>query len=159
AAEAKELTVSLDLDPRVGPVSGDPDRLQQVVWNLLTNSVKFTNKSGRIDISLQPEGTEAVLRVKDTGIGIAPDLLPHVFERFRQGTSSASRTHGGLGIGLALVKHLAEMHGGSAKAESDGEGRGAVFTVRFPMMGARALVEQATLAAAESAADSSEVGE
>jgi PAS domain S-box-containing protein len=145
AAEAKELTLALDLDPRVGPISGDADRLQQIVWNLLTNCVKFTPKAGRIALSLQAEGSDAVLRVTDSGIGIGPDLLPHVFERFRQGTSSASRAHGGLGIGLALVRHLTEMHGGTATAMSDGEGRGATFIVRIPMLGARAAAEPAPL--------------
>ena len=149
AAEAKELVVSLDLDPRVGPISGDPDRLQQIVWNLLTNSVKFTPKAGRIDVSLTAEGSDAVLRVVDSGIGISQDLLPHVFERFRQGTSSASRAHGGLGIGLALVRHLAELHGGAASAASDGEGSGATFTVRIPMLGTRSVVEQPPLVAPE----------
>src|SRR5262249_13708993 len=145
AAQAKELDLVLDLDARVGPISGDPDRLQQVVWNLLANSVKFTEKGGRIDVSLEAEGSDAVLRVTDTGIGIAPDLLPHVFERFRQGTSSASRTHGGLGIGLALVRHLTELHGGTVSAASEGEDRGSTFTVRIPMLGTRAIVEQPSL--------------
>jgi CheY-like chemotaxis protein len=149
----KELTVALDLDPRVGPISGDADRLQQIVWNLLTNCVKFTPKAGRIEVSLQAEGSDAVLRVVDSGIGIGPDLLPHVFERFRQGTSSASRAHGGLGIGLALVRHLTEMHGGTATAASDGEGRGAAFTVRIPMLGARAAGEAPPLAASDALAN------
>jgi CheY-like chemotaxis protein len=154
AAEAKELTVSLDLDPRVGPISGDPDRLQQIVWNLLTNSVKFTPKAGRIDVSLRAEGADAVLRVTDSGMGIAPELLPHVFERFRQGTSSASRAHGGLGIGLALVRHLAELHGGTASAASEGEGRGSTFTVRIPMLGGRAVPESPPLTSTEGMLDS-----
>ncbi|MEJ1964256.1 MAG: ATP-binding protein [Gammaproteobacteria bacterium] len=147
ASEAREITIALDLDSQVGPISGDPDRLQQIVWNLLTNSVKFTNKGGRIDVSLRAEGSDAVLRVKDTGIGMGADLLPHVFERFRQGVSSASRTHGGLGIGLALVRHLAEMHGGTVEAHSDGEDRGSLFTLRIPLLGSRAVVEKSTLAA------------
>jgi CheY-like chemotaxis protein len=153
AAEAKELAVVLDLDPRVGPISGDADRLQQIVWNLLTNSVKFTPKAGRISVSLTAEGSDAVLVVADNGSGISPDLLPHVFERFRQGTSSASRAHGGLGIGLALVRHLADLHGGTALAESEGEGRGATFTVRLPMLGSRAVSEPNTLPGAEGAAN------
>jgi PAS domain S-box-containing protein len=146
ASVARELTIGLDLDPEVGPISGDPDRLQQIVWNLLTNSVKFTNKGGRIEVSLRAEGSDAVLRVKDTGIGMPPDLLPHVFERFRQGVSSPSRAHGGLGIGLALVRHLAEMHGGTVIAESEGEGKGSVFTLRLPMLGTRAVAERPPLA-------------
>jgi len=152
AAEAKELTVALDLDSRVGSISGDADRLQQIVWNLLTNSVKFTPKGGRIDVSLTAEGSDAVLSVTDNGSGISADLLPHVFERFRQGTSSASRAHGGLGIGLALVRHLTELHGGTALAASDGDGRGASFTVRIPMLGTRAVSELSALAGAEGTA-------
>jgi len=142
AAEAKGLNLEVRLDPQVGPISGDADRLQQVVWNLLTNSVKFTPKGGRIDVSLEVEGSDAVVSVKDTGIGIASDLLPHVFERFRQGASSASRAYSGLGIGLALVRHLTEMHGGTASAESDGQDRGCTLTVRLPMLGTRAVIEQ-----------------
>ena len=153
AAEARELTIELHLDSRVGPISGDPDRLQQIVWNLLTNSVKFTPKGGRIDVWLTPEGSDAVLCVKDSGIGIAPDLLPHVFERFRQGTSSPSRSHGGLGIGLALVRHLAELHGGTVSAASEGEGQGASFTLRIPMLGTRAVIETPSLATPDRATD------
>jgi PAS domain S-box-containing protein len=141
AAEAKGLQLEVQIDPMVGPISGDADRLQQVVWNLLTNSVKFTPKGGRIAVSLDIEGSDAVLRVKDTGIGIAADLLPHVFERFRQGASSASRAYSGLGIGLALVRHLTEMHGGTAEAASDGQDRGCTLTVRLPMLGTRAVAE------------------
>jgi CheY-like chemotaxis protein/two-component sensor histidine kinase len=147
AAAARDLAISLDVDPAVRPISGDPDRLQQIIWNLLTNSVKFTDKGGRIDITLKAEDTDAVLRVKDTGMGMSPELLPHVFERFRQGVSSASRVHGGLGIGLALVRHIAEMHGGSVIAESEGEGQGSTFTLRIPMMTARTAQEMPALAA------------
>jgi len=155
AAEARELTISLDLDPLVRPISADPDRLQQIIWNLLTNSVKFTEKGGRIDVSLKTDGSDAVLRVKDTGIGISPDLLPHVFERFRQGVSSPSRVHGGLGIGLALVRHIAEMHGGSVIAESEGEGKGATFTLRIPMIAARGTRETPALSGATQTLDAS----
>jgi PAS domain S-box-containing protein len=147
ASEAKEIEIALDLDEQVGPISGDPDRLQQIVWNLLTNSVKFTNKNGRIEVTLRSEGSDAVLCVKDTGIGMSGELIPHIFERFHQGASSASRTHGGLGIGLALVKHLVEMHGGTVEARSDGEGQGSVFTIRMPMLGTRAVIEKPALSA------------
>jgi PAS domain S-box-containing protein len=153
AAAARDLVISLEMDPAVQPVSGDPDRLQQIIWNLLTNSVKFTDKGGRIDVSLRVDGADAVLRVQDTGIGIAPELLPHIFERFRQGVSSASRTHGGLGIGLALVRHIAGMHGGSVVAGSEGEGKGSTFTLRLPMMAARSAAENP---ATPGAGDSSE---
>jgi PAS domain S-box-containing protein len=147
AAEAKELAVALNLDAGVGPISGDPDRLQQIVWNLLTNSVKFTPKGGRIEVSLSAEGSDAVLRVADNGMGIPADLLPHVFERFRQGASSAARSHGGLGIGLSLVRHLVELHGGTASAASDGDGHGATFTVRIPLLGTRVINEPLAVAA------------
>jgi PAS domain S-box-containing protein len=154
-ADAKELTISLDLPANVGTITGDPDRLQQVVWNLLTNSVKFTPKGGRIRLVLRAEGSDAVLQVSDTGIGIGPELLPHVFERFRQGVSSASRTHGGLGIGLALVRHLTELHGGTVEAASDGENCGATFTLRFPMIGARAVLEREPLSPRDTSATQS----
>lgn len=158
AAEAKGLSITLDLDRQVGPISGDPDRLQQVVWNLLTNSVKFTPKGGYISVSLRADGSDAVLEVTDSGIGMSADLLPHVFERFRQGVSSASRAHGGLGIGLALVRHLAEMHGGSVRAESEGEGRGSSFVLRLPMLGTRAVVEQPSLLPAGALAEGAGAG-
>ena len=145
ASEAKEIEIAIELDARVGPISGDPDRLQQIVWNLLTNSVKFTNKGGRIEVSLKAEGSDAVLCVKDTGIGMPAELLPHIFERFRQGASSASRAHGGLGIGLALVRHLVEMHGGTVEAHSDGEGHGSMFTIRVPTLGTRAVTHNPAL--------------
>jgi signal transduction histidine kinase/CheY-like chemotaxis protein len=133
-AAGKEIDLVLDLQSGIGPVSGDPERLRQIVSNLLTNSLKFTSKSGRVEVTLRKEGTDAVIRVTDDGIGIPPDLLPHIFERFRQGASSPARRHGGLGIGLALVHHLVEMHGGTVTAASDGEGRGSCFTVRIPLM-------------------------
>ena len=145
ASEAKEIEIAIELDARVGPISGDPDRLQQIVWNLLTNSVKFTNKGGRIEVSLKAEGSDAVLCVKDTGIGMPAELLPHIFERFRQGASSASRAHGGLGIGLALVRHLVEMHGGTVEAHSDGDGHGSMFTIRVPTLGTRAVTHNPAL--------------
>ena len=145
ASEAKEIEIAIELDARVGPISGDPDRLQQIVWNLLTNSVKFTNKGGRIEVSLKAEGSDAVLCVKDTGIGMPAELLPHIFERFRQGASSASRAHGGLGIGLALVRHLVEMHGGTVEAHSDGDGHGSMFMIRVPTLGTRAVTHNPAL--------------
>ena len=114
-------------------VSGDGDRLQQVVWNLLSNAIKFTLPGGRVWVLLEQAGEQAVLTVRDTGCGIRPDLLPYVFERFRQADNSTTRVHSGLGIGLTIVKHLVEAHGGLVTADSEGEGRGALFAVRLPL--------------------------
>jgi len=137
-AAAKQLELTVEEQPGV-VVLGDPDRLQQIVWNLLTNSIKFTPKGGRIEATISAEGTDAVLKVSDTGVGIDVDFLPHVFERFRQGASSESRSYGGLGIGLALVRHLVELHGGSVAAHSDGKGCGATFVIRLPAVEARSM--------------------
>jgi signal transduction histidine kinase/CheY-like chemotaxis protein len=133
AADAKQIRVLLLVDPQVGPVTGDPARLQQVVWNLLINAVKFTPRDGRIDVHLRRAGSQAEVVVEDSGQGIAPEMLPHVFERFRQADSSSTRAHGGLGLGLALVKHLVELHGGTVAARSAGLGRGATFAVTLPL--------------------------
>ena len=108
--------------PAASRVVGDPDRLQQVVWNLANNAIKFTPKDGRVDVSLRRDGTEVELVVRDTGEGIAGDFLPYVFERFRQAEGSTTRRHGGLGLGLALVRHLVEAHGGTVQAASEGPG-------------------------------------
>jgi signal transduction histidine kinase len=132
AARAKSIELASKLDPSTGPVYGDPDRLQQVVWNLLINAIKFTGPGGTIDVSLVRDGDNAQIAIADTGQGIAPDLLPFVFDRFRQADSSSTRSQGGLGIGLALVKNLTELHGGMAEVESPGVGRGATFRVRLP---------------------------
>ncbi|HJQ33563.1 MAG TPA: ATP-binding protein [Pyrinomonadaceae bacterium] len=133
AAEAKGVYLSTLLAPDTGTVSADPDRLQQVLWNLLSNSVKFTPRGGRVEVELRREGSQAVLRVSDTGQGIAPEFLPHVFERFRQADMGTTRQHGGLGLGLAIVRHLAELHGGTVEAESAGTGLGATFILRLPL--------------------------
>ena len=117
---------------------GDAGRLQQVAQNLLQNAVKFTGKGGEVHAGLRRTANTAELVVQDTGVGIAPDLLPHVFERFRQGDSSTTRPHGGLGLGLAITRHLVEAHGGSVEAASNGTGLGATFTVRLPALGALA---------------------
>jgi PAS domain S-box-containing protein len=139
SAQAKGIHIECNL-PRIAPVSrGDEGRLQQVVWNLLSNAVKFTPKHGRITVTLRSEGSNATIMVHDTGIGIRREMLPYLFERFRQADSSASRDHAGLGIGLAIVKHLVELHGGSVYAESQGEGSGATFTVELPLAGSPAL--------------------
>jgi signal transduction histidine kinase len=132
AATAKELELQSVLDPDPGPVMGASDRLQQVVWNILMNSVKFTPRGGRIQVCLRRAGSHVEIVVSDTGEGIAPELLPHIFERFRQGDSSSTRSHGGLGIGLALVRHLVDLHGGSVSAQSAGPGKGTTVTVVLP---------------------------
>ena len=134
AADARSIRLDLKLDPKVGRVSGDPDRLQQVVWNLLSNAVKFTPEGGRVLARLARAGGQAEICVTDTGAGIRPEFLPHVFDRFRQAESHMTRAHGGLGIGLSIVRHLVELHGGTVRAESEGEGRGATFRVRLPLL-------------------------
>jgi signal transduction histidine kinase/ActR/RegA family two-component response regulator len=134
AAEAKGIRVHSVLASPGAPVSGDPGRLQQVVWNLLSNAVKFTPRDGRIQIKLERVRSHIEITVSDTGQGIHADVLPHVFDRWRHGESSRIRDSGGLGIGLALVRHLVELHGGSVFAESAGEGQGATFVVKLPLM-------------------------
>jgi signal transduction histidine kinase/ActR/RegA family two-component response regulator len=133
AAEAKTIRIQKVLDPRAGPVTGDPARLQQVLWNLLMNAVKFTPKGGRVQVHLQRINFHIEIVVSDTGQGIAPEILPYVFDRFRQADSSSTRAHQGLGLGLALVKHLVELHGGAVVAQSAGEGTGATFVVTLPL--------------------------
>ena len=143
ATEAKGIALAAALAEGVR-AAVDPARLQQVLWNLLTNAIKFTPAKGRIDVGLERDGDHAVIRVADSGSGIRPEFLPHVFERFRQADSSTTRRHGGLGLGLAIVRHLVELHGGSVEAESEGEGRGAVFTIRLPMSTAADGAEPST---------------
>jgi signal transduction histidine kinase/ActR/RegA family two-component response regulator len=133
AIDAKGIVLTTALQREAGAFVGDADRLQQVVWNLLSNSVKFTPPGGRVEVVLRGEGAHAEIVVRDTGRGIRPELLPHVFERFRQGDSTTSRAHSGLGLGLAIVRHIVELHGGIVQAESAGEGAGALFTVRLPV--------------------------
>src|SRR5213076_2766083 len=122
------------IDALTTPVSGDPDRLQQVVWNLLSNAIKFTARGGKVQLQLSRVNSHVEISVSDTGRGIAPDFLPYVFERFRQADASLSREHGGLGLGLAIAKQLAELHGGTISAASGGIDRGATFTVKLPLM-------------------------
>jgi signal transduction histidine kinase len=133
-ADAKDVRLETALDGEGGRVSGDAERLHQVVWNLLSNAIKFTPSGGRIEIGLRQVGAELRLAVTDTGAGIRPAVLPRLFERFWQADSSNTRLHGGLGLGLAVVRHLVELHGGAVHAESAGEGRGATFTVTLPLL-------------------------
>ncbi|MDB5296696.1 MAG: rpfC, partial [Phycisphaerales bacterium] len=133
AAEAKGVRLQVVLDPLAGPVRGDPGRLQQEFWNLLSNAVKFTPRGGRVQVRLERVDSHLEVVVADTGEGISPEFLPHVFGRFRQQDASTTRRHGGLGIGLAIVKQLVELHGGSVRVGSGGTGRGAAFTVELPL--------------------------
>jgi signal transduction histidine kinase len=132
-ADAKSIQFQLALDPDTGPVSGDPDRLQQVVWNLLSNAVKFTPAGGTVSLFLERLDGHARITVSDTGPGIDPAFLPHVFEPFRQADASSTRAQKGLGLGLSIVRRLVELHGGSVRAESEGAGRGAQFKVELPL--------------------------
>jgi PAS domain S-box-containing protein len=133
SADAKCIRLRKILDPFAGPVAGDPTRLQQVVWNLLSNAIKFTPKGGKVDVMLERVNSHLELTVNDSGIGIKPEFLPAVFERFRQADSSTTRSFGGLGLGLSIVKHLVELHGGLVRAKSAGEGEGATFIVTLPL--------------------------
>jgi PAS domain S-box-containing protein len=134
AADAKGVRLQTLIDPNVAPVSGDPDRLQQVVWNLVSNAVKFTPRGGRVQVRLERANSHIDIVVSDTGIGIAADFLPYVFERFRQAEAGTTRKTGGLGLGLAIVRHIVEMHGGTVRAASAGEGKGSTFRVSLPML-------------------------
>jgi len=134
AADAKSIRLQSVLDPAAGPVSGDSDRLQQIIWNLLTNAVKFTPKGGRVQICLERINSHVEITVADTGQGISTEFLPYVFDRFRQADGSITRSYNGLGLGLAIVRHLVELHGGTVHAESPGKGLGARFTVKLPLM-------------------------
>jgi CheY-like chemotaxis protein/anti-sigma regulatory factor (Ser/Thr protein kinase) len=133
AAHGKSIRLQAVLDPRAGPLMGDPDRLQQVVWNLLTNAVKFTPKGGQVQVHLQRVNSHIEIVVSDTGQGISAEMLPVVFDRFWQADRGPTRTHKGLGLGLALVRHLIEAHGGTVTAQSAGEGKGTTFVVRLPV--------------------------
>src|SRR6185369_4255378 len=121
---------------QVGPVLGDPDRLQQVIWNLLSNAIKFTPREGRVEVHLRQAQGSVEIEVRDTGSGIRSEFLPYVFDRFRQAESTTTRSHGGLGLGLSIVRHLVELHGGTVAVESAGEGCGAAFTVALPVRAA-----------------------
>lgn len=135
AAEAKSIRLQTMLDPAAGPISGDADRLQQIVWNLLTNAVKFTPKGGRIQVKVQRINSHVEIVVSDSGIGISKEFLPYVFDRFRQADATITRTHGGLGLGLSIVHQLVGLHGGNVSVKSEGEGKGATFTITLPFVG------------------------
>jgi CheY-like chemotaxis protein len=134
AAEARAIGLTSALDPAAGPVAGDPHRLQQVVWNLLSNAIKFTGRNGHVQVRVVRVNSHIEISVEDTGAGITPEFLTHVFDRFRQADASSTRAMGGLGLGLAIVKQLVELHGGAVRASSPGPGRGATFTVELPLM-------------------------
>ena len=135
AADARRIRLSIIIDPRATPIAGDPDRLQQVAWNLLSNAVKFTPKGGRVQLVLQRINSHVELVVSDTGIGIGPEFLPYVFDRFRQEDSRYAREHGGLGLGLAITRHIVESHGGRIRVETPGHDQGTTFRVELPLLG------------------------
>ena len=137
AADAKSIHIDVDLDPTLGAISGDAARLQQVVWNLLSNAVKFTPKGGSVKVRTELVDSIVKISVSDTGKGIDPTFLPHVFERFRQADETTTRSEGGLGLGLAIVRHLVELHGGTVEAQSEGAGSGSSFIVRLPLPAVR----------------------
>src|SRR3954467_2113102 len=132
AADARGVTIELQASEGPLVINGDPERMQQVIWNLLSNAVKFTPQGGRVTLAAERRGRFAEITVTDTGVGLTPEFLPYVFDRFRQADQSFTRTHGGLGLGLSIVKQVVEMHGGQIAAASEGAGRGSVFTVRLP---------------------------
>ena len=129
------------MDSSAGALTGDPDRLQQIFWNLLSNAIKFTPKNGRVQVLVERIDSHIEITVADSGIGIKPEVLPHIFDRFRQGDSGPSRSYGGLGLGLAIVRYLVEQHGGTVTAHSGGEGQGSTFAVRLPVAPVKRSVE------------------
>jgi CheY-like chemotaxis protein len=154
ATEAKQIKLVSSLDPAAGLAAVDPDRLQQIVWNLLSNAVKFTPRGGQVAVRLEREVEHITIIVSDTGMGIEPVFLPFVFDRFRQQEGDTTRAHGGLGLGLAIVRHLVELHGGTVGAASPGKGRGATFTVTLPLA---ALREEASEVGRDRQADAGKI--
>jgi PAS domain S-box-containing protein len=142
AADAKNIHLEKHFDPAAGVVAGDPARLQQIIWNLLSNAIKFTPRDGQVSIRLARHDSQVAITVSDSGMGIQPEFITHVFERFRQADASTTRRHGGLGLGLSIVKHLVEQHGGTVRAESAGEGTGARFTIELPLAKAQPAPER-----------------
>jgi CheY-like chemotaxis protein len=143
AADAKGLRLQAVLDPQGGSISGDRDRIQQIVWNLLSNAIKFTPQGGRVEVRLARVGSQMEIIVSDTGSGIDPEFLPYVFDRFRQGETGTTRRHGGLGLGLSIVRHLVELHGGTVRVESGTGGEGTTFHVLLPLIIAHDNAEDA----------------
>jgi len=139
AADAKGVRLEVVVDPIAGPVTGDPNRVQQIVWNLVSNAIKFTPRGGKVQVTLERVNSHVELSVSDSGQGIDPEFLPHVFERFSQADASATKRHTGLGLGLAIVKNLTELHGGSVRAKSAGLGQGSTFIVSLPISVVRSL--------------------
>jgi CheY-like chemotaxis protein len=137
AAEAKAIQLRKLFDPKAPLILGDPNRLQQVVWNVLANAIKFTPSGGKVYVLLERVNSHIEINVADTGIGMPPEFVPHIFDRFRQADASTTRAHGGLGIGLSIAKHLVELHGGIMRAHSAGEGEGATFTIELPFQSAQ----------------------
>src|SRR5262245_39582615 len=142
AAQAKDISITTEFDDTLPAVNGDPERLQQAIWNLMSNAVKFTGRQGTIDGKIRHIGDSIALTVRDSGQGIGRDFLPYVFDRFRQADASASRRHGGLGLGLALVRQIVELHGGTVTADSAGVNKGATFEIRLPATTAAAVKEK-----------------
>jgi signal transduction histidine kinase len=151
AAEAKGIRLTTALDRRAGPINGDADRLQQVVWNLLSNAIKFTPEGGQILVKLEGVKSRVEITVQDSGIGISPEFLPHVFDRFRQADPGTNRVHGGMGLGLSIVRQLVELHGGTVRAESEGVGKGTTFAVSLPFVALHEDTRRARRPAAASA--------
>jgi signal transduction histidine kinase len=143
AAESKGIRLEVTLGPAARHVSGDAGRLQQVIWNRLANAIKFTDAGGSVCVRLKRAARDAEVVVSDDGCGIDADFLPHIFERFRQADATTTRRHGGLGLGLAIARHLVELHGGTVRAESAGEGQGSTFVIRLPLAGAARRVKKA----------------
>jgi signal transduction histidine kinase/ActR/RegA family two-component response regulator len=138
AVNAKAITLESHIEPGVRQVKADATRVQQIIWNVLSNAIKFTPQEGHVDLTLKQNGSVAEISIKDSGVGIEPDLLPHIFERFRQGDGSSHRAFGGLGLGLAIVRQLMDLHGGTVRAESSGAGCGSTFTLSFPILASTA---------------------
>jgi two-component system CheB/CheR fusion protein len=138
SAEAKGIAIVTSFDDVQQPIDGDPHRLQQIIWHLLSNAIKFTPSEGRIEISAFPDGDHVRIQVTDTGVGIPADILPSIFDRFRKTLDANSKMRTGLGLGLTIVRHLVELHNGSIHAASAGPGQGAVFTLRFPFAARKA---------------------